>query len=157
MLSYSDRLEDNLRKKVDVLEKIYESDKRFEETFNDGASNLEQYDEYLIDQGSYMEDLDDLDAEYDGLFEYLTKHKDEVRSVQPTQKARIDSLIKEIEGKIQAVNDAEAKVRTLTGEYFRNRKSELASSRKTARVIQNHYRSAPIPVPGTNSMFDITN
>ncbi len=157
MSSYTDKLEENLRQKIDVLEKAYESDVRFENTFDVNNGTLEQYDEYLIEQDSYISTLEDLDVEYDRLYEYLASHRAELETADRETRNRLNSLINEVDGKLQAVREAESKVKAITDTYFKTSRSRIAVSRKNTRVIQSNYGTVPSLVAADNSMFDTTN
>ncbi len=157
MTSYVDRLEENLAAKIGILERIYESDKRIVDAIHSAQNGLEVYDEYIIEQNSYISELDELDLKYDEIYEYLVKHRSEVSAVSSARREKIKTLSKEIEGKMIAVNEMEDKVRGLTETYINNRRSAIQASRKNARVLQNRYKPGPISGSGDNSIFDITN
>ena len=157
MASYVDRLEDNLKRKAEVLEEIYVSDTRFLERFDVNSSDLDQYDDYLVEQNSYLDMLDELDTEYDEIFAYLSEHPTEVNVSSSVKKNSINTLAKNIEGKIQAVNSIEAKIKAVTDDFFAKRKTETNGYRRVARVIQNHYRPNPGVFSEENTMFDVSN
>lgn len=157
MVSYIDRLEENLTDKIGILERIYESDKRIVDAINSAQTGLEMYDEYIIEQNSYISELDELDMKYDEIYGYLAKNRSELLAASTVRREKIKTLSKEIEGKMIAVNEIEDKVRGLTETYINNRKSAIQASRKNARVLQNRYKSGPGSVSGDNSIFDITN
>ena len=157
MASYADRLESNLRSQIEVLEHIYESDKRFLDAFDSASSDLSQYDDYMEEQDTYQDELDKLDSEYDEISKYIESHPDELTKLTASFKQRIGALIKEQDGKIQAVNATETKVRKITEDYFGNRRRDLAKSRKAARVITDKYNTAAVASSVENSMLDVTN
>ena len=157
MASYADRLESNLRSQIEVLEHIYESDKKFLETFDSTSSDLSQYDDYMEEQDTYQDDLDKLDSEYDEISRYIDSHPDELTKLPADRKKRIGDLIREQDGKIQAVNTVEVKTRKIAEEYFGNRRRDLAKSRKAARVITDKYNTAAVASSVDDSMLDVTN
>ena len=157
MSSYIDKMEENLRQKVTVLEKTYESDVRFANTFDVNSGSLDQYDEYLAEQDSLISTLEDLDTEYDRLYEYLSAHRTELESADRTTKERLNSLISEVDGKLQAVRNAESKVKAITEIHLKTSRGRIAASRKNTRVIQSNYGSNPGMMAADNSMFDTFN
>ena len=100
--------------------------------------------------------LDDLDTEYDRLYDLLSSHKEEVATADPSVKIRVNSLINEVEGKLQAVREAEGRVKDAVEIYFKNRKSKIAVSRRNTRVIQSNYGARPSLANADNSMFDVS-
>ena len=157
MSSYIERVEENLKQKIHILEQAYESDVRFMQNTDVDNGSLEQYDEYLEEQDSYLSTLEDLDAEYDRIYEYLAANKEILTRADQSVKDRLNSLISEVNGKLQAVRDAESKVREITENYFKNRKNRIAISRKNTRVIQNNYGTIPSLASADNSMIYVSN
>lgn len=152
MAEQVDRLEENLKQQVGVLESIYDSDRRFADRFSAETGGLGQYDEYIEEQNAYIERLVELDRQYDEIYANLKVSHETVRS--EAQRQNIMSLVNEIEGKIQAVNSIEEKTRSISEEFFKKHKTDIAKSRKTARVIQNHYRPNPGHMQMDTSIFD---
>ena len=157
MPSYIDRLEDNLNKKTGILDNILESDRRFEDNFNPETSEFEEYDAYLDDQNSYMAMLDELDQEYDEIYSYLSEHRNEVDILPPARKKSVNDLAAGIGERIQAVNALEIRIKSISDQFFENRKQQIAGTRKNARMIQNHYRSMPSAISSEDSILNITN
>ncbi|MBQ8945528.1 MAG: hypothetical protein IJ058_01830 [Lachnospiraceae bacterium] len=157
MSSYIDRLEKNLSDKVSVLENIYESDRRIIESVNSSQTGIEIYDEYMMEQDSYLSRLDELDQEYDVIYAYIEKYREELSGVSADRRSHIVTLSKEIEGKLIAVNDIEERVRKLVEVHFNNRKSAIQASRKNAKTLQDRYRSASIFAVRENTILDIVN
>lgn len=157
MSAYLDRLEKNLTDKISVLESIYESDRRIIESVNSSQMGIEIYDEYMVEQDSYINRLDELDQEYDEVFEYIARHREVLSRVTTDRRESIVTLSKEIEGKLIAVNDIEERVRKLVEVHFNNRKSAIQASRKNAKTLQDRYRSASIFAARENTILDIVN
>lgn len=152
-----DRIEHNLKKQIALLETIYESDKRLTEESDATGIEGTRYDDYLDEQNSYISKLEELDEEYDELLSYLKEHKDEIDRADSSRKSKVRSLIGELEGKLQAVNEAETKARELVDRFISSRREELATSRRNVRVIQNNYRPLPSVTAADQSIFDTTN
>ncbi len=155
MSSYIEKLEENLKQKIRILDQAYESDVRFINNADDNSS-LESYDEYLEEQDSYISMLEELDMEYDLIFDHLSSHNEILLQADQTVKDRLNSLIRETDGKLQAVREAESGAREIAETYFKNRKNQIAISRKNSRVIQSNYGANPGLASADNSMFDIT-
>ncbi len=157
MSSCRDRLKENLKKQILILEGIYQSDKRFVENFDSSSSDLKQYDEYLSEQSEFLDRLDELDKEYDEIYAYLSSHPEETMTLNEAQRAEIISIIKELEGKRQAVLKAEGEAKAAADTILSNRKSALSASRKTARMIQNSYRPIPQIAAIDQTFLDVSN
>ena len=152
-----DRLQHNLKKQISLLETIYESDHRLAEEAAISEIDSDRYDDYLEEQNAYLGSLDELDAEYDELISYLIEHKSEIETAGQSIRNKVGALIRELEGKIQAVNEEETEVRVLAERFISIRREELATARRNVRVIQNNYRPIPIITAADQSIFDTSN
>ena len=111
----------------------------------------------MDEQGSYLEMLDDLDAEFDQIYASLSASRAEVAGIDSVQKQRLAVLIKKTDGRTQAVNSVEERIRQVSEEFFKKRRDDIASSRRNARMIQNHYRTIPSTLTEENRIFDSSN
>ena len=157
MENYPDRLERNLTKQVDLLERIYQSDKRLIDLLDSDKTGMDLYDEYIKEQDSLMNELDELDSEYDTIYAYISEHKEEVSRIKPDQRSRIRRLTNEVSGKSEAVRDIESRVKQLVSDSIGRSRSGLAESRRNAMVIQKHYRGTNASIEADNTTFDIHN
>lgn len=154
MHSYLERLEDNLTQKTEVLTGIFESNKTLIENLDVDNSGLETYDGYLAEQNEYINRLDKLDREYDVIYEYILEHPETVAESDLSYKAKIRVLIASVHEKSHAVAEIEKQSRQLVDMYFNKKRVEINSTRKAARVIQNHYITRPYGAAEDNSIID---
>ena len=157
MPTYPERLEHNLKKQIDSLEKLYESDRKLIETSDGSESNTLIYEEYVSEQEDLIRELDGLDRELDNIYGYLSEHKDITDTISQAQRNHIRNLTSEIDGKIQALQEYEAKAKSVIDGHLNVKRSELAVTRKNVRVLQNHYSPAGIASAEATSIFDTTN
>ena len=157
MASCIDRLEENLKRQIDVLDQICMSDSRFAEGSETLKTDMSGYDSYLKEQDSFISILDELDSESDELMAYLADHPEEISAVGTERRKCLTALAGEIENKLNLVAEAEREARALVDDHLRSNKDRLASSRKTARVIQNGYRPNSGVAAEDNKIFDIFN
>ncbi len=157
MTGHIDRLENNLKHQIEVLEKIFESNKRLIDTDQAARSKAETYDDYLEEQNSYLDELDDLDLEFDEIYGFVSSHQNMLGSVRDESKIKIRNLLSEINGKSEAVRELELRSRDIVDTFLAGRKTELSETRRTTRVLSDHYRMDRYRSTADNSIFDVTN
>ena len=155
--SYIDRLKENMREQIHILEKIYGSDNMVIE--NNGASGdrFTFLDNYIEEHDSYIERLQELQSDSDIISEYISKHPEIIRSLTSSQRNEILSFASEIEGKTDAVRQIETKAKTVTDRIIAERRKELAGARRNTGVINDHYRTPSAVSLIGESSFDIQN
>ena len=154
MNSYADRLEINLKNKISLLEQIYECDDRIRTDVNPDQSDFEDLDDYLSDMDSLQEKLDLLNEETDSIVEYLTANQSELNSISNVQADRIRKLLLQIQGKAEAVEDIEKRVKTITDKMLRVKRDSIKTSRRQTRVLKSNYAPQQIMTVAEMSSFD---
>ncbi len=157
MSLYIDKLEENLKKKINLLESIFESDKKYLADTETDSFDMDLNENYLEEQNSFIEMMNELDTEHDEIYGYLRDHKAEAESVPTVQRTAINDLIRELEGKTQAVLEIENRARKRSDDIIKNRRNLISASRQKARVIQNNYGPASGMMAMDHSIFDTTN
>lgn len=150
-----DRIEYNLRRKIDILEKIYESDKRIVEKLADPGFGFEIYDEYLEEQDEYENTLTELDREYDDILSGANAGA--LKNISATVREKILKLVNEMNGKAEAVSALEKQTRAAVESYMNKRKNEINISRRNVRNIQSSYRPQNYSQTSEISIFDTSN
>ncbi|SCY05210.1 hypothetical protein SAMN02910292_00717 [Lachnospiraceae bacterium XBB2008] len=156
-MSYADRLENNLRNKLSILGNILDSDQRFTSLSIRTSDPYRRYDDYLNEQNGYMDRLDELDREYDEIFQYLSEHDSEVKIIDIKKKQTIITLNRLIEDKIKETVIAESAAKVYADKILGNKKNEIAQTRKNVRVLQSSYSPNPGLSAADHSLFDSSN
>lgn len=154
---FADRLEDNLKKKVELLEHIYESDDRIRKMTDPEKSEFEDFDAYLYEMQDMIEELEENDNETDEIRSYLETHKEELNSISNEQSNRIRRLLSEIEGKTQAVRDIELQAKQIVDDFLKKKRTDIKNVRKQSRVVQNIYTPQRIMTSEEMITFDTKN
>lgn len=155
--SYADRLENLLKRKIELLELIYESDARIRETSKAGNTSYDLYDDYLAESENYLENLDHADEESDEIINYLKSHSDEIKRISTLQSQKIRSLLLEIEGKTEAVRQIEDQIKEQVAVFIRDRRNEIRVARMQSKVVGGHYAPQGIMSREEMTTFDTKN
>ena len=154
MASHSDRLESNLRKKTELLDRIYACNDRLRDRLNGERIDYEDYDEYLEEKGALLEELDLLETESDHIYKEVTDAS-HILIAEEEQKKRILSLVSEINGKIEAVREIEAGMKSAVDSFFVEKRMDIRNSRKHINLVSSYHRSRNYSVTEENSILDI--
>lgn len=138
-MTYADRLENNLKDKVDLLDLIYRCDELIVKNVDPDKSELEELDSYLEKMDSYTERLNALDTDTDEIIAYLQDHPGELRMIRNIQSDRIRSLLGSIEEKSRNLSAMELKVKEKTDNLIINKRQEIVNIRRQSRAVQNRY------------------
>lgn len=138
---YLDMLEDSLRNKKDILEKLTELSNRQKDIVKEAAVDWEQFDLLVDEKGALIDRLENLDngfeAVYNRIREDVSTNKDKYK----------DSLIN-IQKLISAVTEASTRLmalerrnKTAIEASFNNERTNISQVKKTSEVAANYYKS----------------
>ncbi len=139
-MSYADKLEEILKKEIDLLEEIYRCDDYLKRNVDPSKGEFEDFDGYLAEMDEFMKSLDAAGNEVDTIIDHLRANKSEFDSISNAQSDRIRALLKQVEGKTAAVVEIEKHVRQMTEGFLENKRSDIGTIRRQ-QAARGHYTS----------------
>ncbi|MBE5837100.1 hypothetical protein [Butyrivibrio sp.] len=137
-----DMLEESLIKKLEIMKKIEDENKKQTDILKD-VSNVDEkaFDNILDVKGELIEQIIALDDGFQTLFdrvkEEVSDHKDQYKD----QIRRMQDLIQEITGKSASIEAAEHRNKKLAEEYFSSAREKMNYSRRTSAAAFNYYQT----------------
>lgn len=153
----TNRLEHLLKKKIRLLEQIYESDSRIRELSESGDASYDIYDGYLDESEQFLARLSEADEESDEIIDHLKNHPDEIRDIPNIDCQMIRSLLLEIDGKTEAIRQIENQIREQADNFIKMQREEVRMVRKQSKVVGTHYSPQDILAREEMSTFDTKN
>jgi flagellar biosynthesis/type III secretory pathway chaperone len=138
--NYLNILEDSLKKKIQVLDKIKTlSDEQFNAMSGDEVK-LEDFDSYIEQKGTLIEELEKLDNGFETLYSKVSEELTGNKEKYAEQIKRMQNLIREITEKSNAIQAKEERNRDLIGKYFDRRRGEVREGRVNSKAAMNYYK-----------------
>ncbi len=139
--NYLQVLEESLRKKIKVLEKIGEVSSRQEQMLKSNPVPEDDFDQSIEEKGLLIEELSKLDDGFETLYgnirEQLMAGKDRYK----LQITAIQGLIAKTTEQSVSIQAQEARNKLLADKFFSDRKQELQKNRKSSRAAMDYYRN----------------
>lgn len=139
--NYLQILEDSLHKKMDVLCKIEEVNKRQEQILKDENVLDEEFDQCITDKGVLIEELKKLDEGFENLYERIKEQLATGKERYKVQIAVLQKLITEVTEKGVSIQAQEARNKALVEQFFTQRKQELQKGRRSSKIALDYYRN----------------
>ena len=136
MEEHLDKLEKILKRKSNILSRIYEINDEIRSSSDPAKADYEDYDSYIEEKGTLLDELDALDTESDEITEYLQGHREVIDKMDPRDRERMLNLMSEINGRIEAVRNIEGSVKEDLDQFFRLKRDQIRDSRKQVKVLQ---------------------
>ncbi len=139
--NYLQILEESLHKKLDVLCKIEEVNKRQEQILKAEMVLDEEFDACITDKGVLIDELKKLDEGFESLYERIKEQLSAGKERYKIQIAALQKLITDVTEKSVSIQAQEARNKALVEQFFAKRKQELQKGRRSSKVAFDYYRS----------------
>ncbi len=138
--NYLNILEDSLKKKIQVLDRIKElSDMQWNAMSGDDVQ-LEDFDSFIDKKGELIEELEMLDSGFESLYNKVEEELTGNKGKYADQIRRMQALIREITEKSNSIQAKEERNRDLIGKYFDKRRGEVREGRVNSKAAMNYYK-----------------
>ncbi|MGN0364322.1 MAG: flagellar protein FliT [Suilimivivens sp.] len=142
MLSnYLNILEDSLKKKIEILERIDEVNQVQSNFLKGEQTDLEAFDKCVDEKDVYIKELEKLDEGFDTLYEKIKQELLGDRDKYADQIKRLQKLITEITDKSVSIQAQERRNKALVEKYFTDQRKELGQARKSSKAAYDYYQN----------------
>lgn len=155
MSSYLNVLEESLKKKLIVLDRIGAASNAQGELLKEEKLNTEKFDLLVAEKDACIEELEKLDEGFEALYDRIKEELLKNRELYAEQIKRLQALIAEITDKNVAVQAQEARNRDAVAAYFKREKQALGQSRKSSKAAYGYYRSMDKAIREDASYMDM--
>ncbi len=139
--NYLTILEESLKKKSNVLERIEEVNQAQAEILKEEIFQLEVYDSCVDEKDLYIEELGKLDEGFEALYEKIKQQLLQGKDQYAAQIKRLQSLIEEITDKSVTIQAQEARNKKALESYFAGERKDIGKVRKSSKAALDYYRS----------------
>lgn len=155
MSNYLNVLEDSLKKKLTVLDRIEAASLAQAELLKEERLDTKQFDRYVEEKDDCIAELDRLDEGFQTLYDRIKEELQLHRSLYTEQIRTLQKLIQEITDKSVMIQAQEARNRDAVTAYFQREKQELGKSRKSSKVAYGYYKSMDKAIAERSSYMDM--
>ena len=139
--NYLQVLEESLLKKMGVLDRIEEANRRQERILKDDSVPEEEFDQSIEEKGVLIDELNKLDEGFETLYENIKEQLLAGKERYKVQIASIQKLIAQVTEKSVSIQAQEARNKVLAESFFSERKQELQKGRKSSKAALDYYRN----------------
>lgn len=134
-------LQESLRKKSGILDKIREFNERQFQVFQNDEVSLEAYDHYADEKGELIEELTKLDDGFEVLYDKIREELLNDRERYADQIGELQTLVKEVVEKSVSVQAQETRNKRQVEQYFQKAKADIGNRRRTSAAAMNYYKN----------------
>ena len=134
-------LSESLDRKLEVLQKIQEYNKRQEEVFSAEKVDIRQFDAAVEEKQHLIDEVVRLDDGFEILYEKLAKELEGNRQRYAAQIRELQAKVAKVTELSVSVQAQEARNKKLIESYFAKERSNIGQRRKSARSAFDYYKS----------------
>lgn len=139
--NYLQVLEESLRKKMQVLERIEEANQRQEQILKSVPVPEEDFDNSIEEKGVFIDELNKLDEGFETLYANIKEQLLTGKENYKEQIAAIQKLIARVTEKSVSIQAQETRNKALAEKFFADKKRELQKGRKSSKAALDYYRN----------------
>lgn len=139
--NYLNILEDSLKKKIEVLNRIGEVNDAQTEVLKGESPDLEAFDQMMEEKDLYIDELTKLDEGFEALYDNVKQELIGNRQKYADQIKRLQELITQITDKSVSIQAQEARNKALVENCFKKKRQELGNSRKNSQAAYGYYQN----------------
>lgn len=139
--NYLQVLEESLHKKMGVLDRIEDANKRQEQILKDDSVSEEKFEQSIEEKGALIDELNKLDEGFETLYGNIKEQLSADKEKYKVQIVSIQKLITQVTEKSVSIQAQEARNKVLAENFFAGRKQELQKGRKNSKAALDYYRN----------------
>ncbi len=137
-----DMLEESLVKKLEVMRKIEEENKKQKDILsNPSEETLAAFDKTLDIKGEYIDQLNSLDDGFQTLFDKVKAEVGDHKELYADQIKRMQVLIHDITDLSASLEAQERRNKKLAEDYFNIQRQDMNHSRSSSAAAFNYYQT----------------
>jgi len=155
MEDYLQLLEESLIKKIAVLDRIGEFNRKQKDIFlaDVDAPDLEKFDSYVEEKEKLIEELNALDDGFEVLYGRVAESLKANKEENAPRIKRLQDLIREITDKSVTLQAEEAENKRLMEDYFRSLKEGIGKGRASLNAAYSYFQSQRGGLNGPDSLY----
>ena len=155
MEDYLQLLEESLIKKIAVLDRIGEFNRKQKDIFlaDVDAPDLEKFDSYVEEKEKLIEELNALDDGFEVLYGRVAESLKANKEENAPRIKRLQDLIREITDKSVTLQAEEAENKRLMEDYFRSLKEGIGKGRTSLNAAYSYFQSQRGGLNGSDSLY----
>ncbi len=134
-------LSESLDRKLEVLQKIQEYNKRQEEIFSAQNVDISQFDAAVEEKQRLIDEVVRLDDGFEILYEKLAKELEGNRQRYAAQIRELQAKVTKVTELSVSVQAQEARNKKLIENYFAGERTKIGQRRKSAKSAFDYYKS----------------
>lgn len=140
MDTYLDMLQDSLKKKLDILNKIMEHQKKESDMLKDNM-DAEVFDKSINDKVALAESIDSLDDGFEKVYDRIRQEMISNKEKYAVQIRKLQDLIAEISEKNVLIQAEENRIRLEVDNYAKRESQALRQRRDNGKAARSYYNN----------------
>lgn len=141
MDTYVDMLQDSLKKKLGILDKIMEFQKEEEEMLKEDSMDMEAFDKSINDKVALAQGIDQLDDGFEQVYDRIRKEMIENKEKYAVQIRKLQDMIAEITEKNASIQVRESRIKLSVETYARKESAALRQKRDNGKAALSYYNN----------------
>jgi len=138
---YLDILEESLKKKIEVLDKIILKNKEQQKILDAEQFDMEAFDQNTQDKGELIDRLNLLDSGFEKVFGRVKEELETNKEAHKEQILRLQNAIREVTEKSVFIQTTEERNRKIVEQKFKKEHEKIQFGKNSMKVARQYYNN----------------
>lgn len=141
MVTYLDMLQDSLRKKLEILDKIMTCQKEESDMLKGGSMDRDVFDRSMTEKVELAESIDSLDDGFEKVYDRIREEMIAHKEGYVNQIRALQNMISEISEKNVLIQAEENRIRLEVENYAKRESAALRQRRDNGKAARSYYNN----------------
>lgn len=141
MDTYLDMLQDSLKKKLEILDKIMEYQRQESDMLKDESMDMEAFDKNINEKVALAESLDSLDDGFEKVYDRIREEMISHKANYANQIRAMQNMIGEIGEKNLLIQAEENRIKLEVNNYAKRASAALRQRRDNGKAARSYYNN----------------
>ena len=141
METYLDMLQDSLRKKLEILDKIMTCQKEESDMLKGGSMDRDVFDRSMTEKAELAESIDSLDDGFEKVYDRIREEMIAHKEGYVNQIRALQNMISEISEKNVLIQAEENRIRLEVENYAKRESAALRQRRDNGKAARSYYNN----------------
>jgi len=138
---YLDALEQSMKKKLSLLDRILEKSREQAELLKDEDLTPEEFDRNTTEKAELVEELESCDRGFDEVYEHIRSEIGEKRAQYRNEIKRLQELIREVTARSTSIQAEEARNKEAAIKRFARIRKQIREANSSAQAVNRYYQN----------------
>lgn len=141
MNTYIKMLQESLEKKIAILDKVMEHEKKEQDMLKEDSLDMEAFDKSMDEKVAAIQEIDQLDEGFEKVYDRIREEIITNKEKYASQIKRMQDMIAEITEKNASIQATESRIKAAVENYAKKQNDAYRQKRDSGEAVRSYYNN----------------